>query len=64
MKCLLSVVGGPADADFGQWRKTLVPGETIEVPWAVVACGTSLEEICDSLVKAQAPHAAEADADI
>ena len=47
--------GGIADRDFGQWTKTVKPGETFVAPKAVVATGSSLEEVCDKLVKAQHP---------
>ena len=45
--------GGIADRDFGQWMKTVKPGETFVAPKAVVATGSTLEEVCDKLVKAQ-----------
>ncbi|MCR4677282.1 MAG: alpha-galactosidase [Lachnospiraceae bacterium] len=52
---VVRVSGGIADRDFGQWTKTVKPGETFVAPKAVVAMGSSLEEVCDKLVKAQHP---------
>lgn len=52
---VVRVSGGIADRDFGQWTKTVKPGETFVAPKAVVATGSSLEEVCDKLVKAQHP---------
>lgn len=51
----LSVVGGIADGDYGQWMKRLEPGEHFQAPEAVIAGGSSLYEVCDRLVKAQHP---------
>ena len=56
--------GGIADRDFGQWYKTIRPGEVFESPKAVVAEGTSLLDVCDKLVKAQSPHISEVDRDL
>lgn len=52
---VVRVSGGIADRDFGQWTKTVKPGESFVAPKAVVATGSSLEEVCDKLVKAQRP---------
>ena len=60
----LSVVGGLADGDFGQWRKTLDPDESFEAPKAAIAEGHSLAEVCDLLVKAQNPRISEVDSDM
>ena len=51
----VTLAGGIADRDFGQWTKTLSPGEAFEAPKAVAAVGDSLEDVCDKLVKAQHP---------
>ena len=51
----VTLAGGIADRDFGQWTKKIMPGETFEAPKAVIATGNSLEEVCDKLVKAQHP---------
>ena len=51
----VTLSGGIADRDFGQWTKTIRPGETFEAPKAVFAVGKSLEDVCDKLVKAQHP---------
>ena len=60
----LKVRGGLADRDFGQWTKTIAPGEAFETPRAVIAEGESLEEVCDLLVKAQKPRIAAPDRDM
>ncbi len=57
----LNIAGGIADRDFGQWTKTLQPGESIMAPKAVVAVGRSLEEVCDMLVKSQTPDISPVD---
>ena len=51
----LTVTGGIGDRDFGQWMKTLAPGESFESPEALIATGRSLYEVCDILIKAQHP---------
>ncbi len=51
----LSVSGGLADGDFGQWEKTLAPGESFLAPEAILAVGKSLEDVCHRLVSAQEP---------
>ena len=60
----VSINGGIADRDYGQWTKTILPGESFEAPKAVVAEGKSLLEVCDRLVKAQQPDIAEIDKDM
>ncbi len=60
----ISVQGGLADRDFGNWTKKLTAGEKFESPKAVVAEGASLEEVCDLLVKAQQPRIAQVDKDL
>ena len=60
----VSVQGGLADRDFGNWTKCLKAGEKFETPKAVIAEGSSLEEVCDLLVKAQNPRIAEVDKDL
>ncbi len=52
---LLTVAGGLADRDFGQWKKTIAPGEQFTTPKAAVAYGKSIYDVCDKLVKAQKP---------
>ena len=56
--------GGLADNDYGHWFKTVNPKETFESPKAAIATGSSLEEVCDKLVKAQNPRISEADRDM
>ncbi len=60
----ISVQGGLADRDYGNWTKKLTPKEKFESPKAVIAEGSSLEEVCDLLVKAQNPRIAEVDKDL
>ena len=60
----LNVCGGLADRDYGQWMKTVAPGESFASPRAVIATGSSLEEVCDRLVKAQSPDLSPADEDM
>ncbi|MBP5330388.1 MAG: hypothetical protein J6Y89_00865 [Lachnospiraceae bacterium] len=57
----LTLSGGIADRDFGQWTKIIRPGESFEAPKAVIATGSSLEEVCDKLVKAQHPDISPVD---
>jgi len=57
----LTVTGGLADRDFGQWMKTLQPGESFTAPEAVIAEGDSVLQVCDRLVKAQHPAISEQD---
>lgn len=57
----LTVAGGIADRDFGQWMKKLAPGESFRTPEAVIATGDSLLSVCDKLVKAQHPCISEED---
>ncbi|MCR5322045.1 MAG: alpha-galactosidase [Lachnospiraceae bacterium] len=58
---VVTLTGGIADRDFGQWTKAIGPGEEFEAPKAVVAVGNSLEEVCDKLVKAQHPDISPVD---
>ena len=60
----VSVSGGLADRDFGHWTKSLKPGETYTAPKALVATGSSLEDVCDKLVKAQNPDISPVDEDM
>ena len=60
----VTVAGGIADRDFGQWTKSLKPGEEFAAPKAVVAVGDSLEDVCDKLVKAQHPDISPVDNDM
>lgn len=56
-----TLAGGIADRDYGQWMKTLAPGENFTAPKAVVAEGNSLLEVCDLLVKEQTPDSSDTD---
>ena len=51
----VTLAGGIADHDFGQWTKSINPGESFTAPKALAATGDSLEDVCDKLVKAQHP---------
>ena len=57
----VTLAGGIADRDLGQWTKTLLPGEVFEAPKAVAAVGDSLEDVCDKLVRAQHPDISPVD---
>lgn len=57
----LNLAGGIADRDFGNWMKTIKPGEKFIAPKAVVAEGDSLLDVCDKLVKAQNPDISPVD---
>ena len=50
----VSLSGGLADREFGHWKKTLAPGESLEAPPATVAClqGT-FDDLCDCLTRPQ-----------
>lgn len=60
----VTLAGGIADRDFGQWTKTIAPGDSFTAPKAVAAEGASLEEVCDRLVKTQTPDISPADRDM
>ena len=60
----VSINGGLADRDFGQWTKRIAPHKSFTSPKAVFATGKSLLEVCDKLVKAQHPDTAEIDSDL
>ncbi len=58
------VHGGLADNDCAHWFKDVLPDEEFESPKAAIAMGSSLEEVCDKLVKAQEPRISETDKDM
>ena len=60
----LTVTGGIGDRDYGHWMKTLAPGESFETPEALITTGSSLYEVCDSLIKAQHPLISPVDNDM
>ena len=60
----VTVDGGLADRDFGQWTKEIAPHESFETPKAVIATGKSLYQVCDKLVKYQRPDIAPIDRDM
>lgn len=48
------VSGGLADHEFGHWLKTVLPGETLIAPPAVISCvHGGLDELCDRLTAMQ-----------
>ena len=57
----VTLAGGIADRDFGHFTKTIRPGEIVYAPKAVVAEGTSLEDVCDRLVRSQHPAVSPVD---
>jgi alpha-galactosidase len=57
----ITLSGGIADRDFGQWTKIIHPGESFTAPKAVIATGHSLEEVCDRLIKTQHPDISPVD---
>ncbi len=57
----VTLTGGIADRDFGHFTKVLKPGRTFVTPKACVATGNSLYEVCDTLVKTQAPDISRID---
>ena len=55
----LGLSGGLADREFGHWLKTLVPGESLTTPPAILSCVLGdLDAVCDRLT---ATHTAAAD---
>ena len=63
-KADVSIQGGIADRDYGQWSKIVAPHASFEAPKALVAEGKSLLEVCDKLVKAQQPEISDVDRDM
>lgn len=57
----VTLAGGIADRDFGHWTKKLMPGEILEAPKAALSVGSSLEDVCDKLLKAQTPDISPVD---
>ena len=46
--------GGLADREFGHWMKTLQPGESLETPFATLACvHGDIDALCDRLTAMQ-----------
>ncbi len=60
----VSISGGLADYEFGHWKKTLAPGESLTSPVAHLACvqGT-LDDLTDKLIKLQEARLPEPPAD-
>lgn len=51
---LVSISGGLADYEFGHWRKTLQPGESITSPEAYLACvAGTIDDLTATLVATQ-----------
>ena len=52
----LCISGGLADREFGQWTKTIQPGESLSTPAAHLVCAAGgLDEACDQLTALQNP---------
>ncbi len=50
----IALSGGLADREFGHWKKTIMPGEQLDAPPAVVTCSQgSIDDLCDRLTTAQ-----------
>lgn len=50
----LTLTGGHADREFGHWKKTLVPGETLESPRAMLSCSSgTIDDFCQRFVKTE-----------
>lgn len=60
----LTLTGGLADFDYGHWCRNVNPGESFVSPKAIVSIGSSLNEVCDRLVKAQKPKISPVDEDL
>lgn len=60
----LTVVGGIADRDFGNWTKTIAPGESFTAPKAMVAEGENICKVTSKLVAAQTPDISPVDNDM
>ena len=60
----LTLAGGLADFDYGHWCKIVKAGDSFTSPKAVVATGSSLNDVCDKLVKAQNPRISKIDKDM
>lgn len=59
----ITLCGGLADFDFGHWCKTIKAGDSFTTPKAVVSIGSTLEDACNKLVKAQNPNISKIDED-
>ena len=60
----LTLTGGLADFDYGHWCRNVNPGESFVSPKAVVSTGSSLNDVCNKLVKAQNPRISPVDEDL
>ncbi len=60
----LTLTGGLADFDYGHWCKDIAPGESFTTPKAIVAVESTLEKVCDTLVKFQNPNISPVDEDL
>ncbi len=51
---LVNLSGGLADREFGQWFKTLSPGESLTAPAAVISCHQGdVDQLCQRLTRSQ-----------
>lgn len=60
----LTLCGGLADFDYGHWAVNIKPSNKFTTPKAVISFGSSLNSVCDKLVKAQNPNISPIDLDM
>ncbi len=60
----LLIAGGLPDRDFGQWTKTLAPGESFVTPSALISVQDSLLKLSSVLTAAQRPDVSSVDSDM
>ncbi len=58
---LITVNGGIADRDFGHFTSLVKSGSSFTTPRAIMACGDSLYDVCDKILRAQKPNISPAD---
>lgn len=57
----VNVSAGLADRDFGQWTKTINPGESFVSPEAIIAYGDSIYDVCHKLLSTVEPDVSPVD---
>jgi len=56
---LICLSGGLADREFGQWMKTIEPGQEFTAPVALIACGCGdIDDLCQRLTAIDPPRPA------
>lgn len=58
---LITVNGGIADRDFGHFTSLVKSGSSFTTPRAIMACGDSIYDVCDKILRAQNPNISPAD---